>query len=210
MTPILYGASYSVYVRIVRLCLHEKAVQYEQVPVDIFSQVGTPPDYRDKHPFGRIPAFDHDGFLVYESGAIARYVDETFEGTRLQPIDVRQRARANQLISIADNYVYPNLVWGVYVERVSKPLRGESTDKEKLKISLEKARLCLDAVSTLLGGNDWLAGQELTLADLWLAPMIDYFLLASEGQDMFRDYAALSAWWSRINARESMLLTKFP
>ncbi|SOC85826.1 glutathione S-transferase [Ensifer adhaerens] len=208
MTPILYGASYSVYVRIVRLCLHEKAVQYEQVPVDIFSDAGTPSNYWERHPFGRIPAFEHDGFSVYESGAIARYIDEAFQGIRLQPVDVRQRARINQIISIADNYVYPNLVWGVYVERVSKPLRGETTDQDKFKGSLEKSRLCLETISALMGGNDWLAGQELSLADLWLAPMIDYFLLAPEGLETLRDYAALADWWSRINSRESMLLTK--
>lgn len=208
MLPILYGASYSVYVRIARLCLAEKVIEYEHVPVDIFSEAGTPADYRLKHPFGRIPSFDHDGFLLYETGAIARYVDEAFEGPRLQASDARQRARTNQLISIADNYVYPDLVWGVYVERVSKALRGEPADEGKLATSLVKARLCLDAVSKLQAKNEWLAGEQLTLADLWFAPMIDYFLMAPEGREMFRDYDELSTWWARISSRRSMRLTK--
>jgi glutathione S-transferase len=210
MQPILYGASYSVYVRIVRLCLMEKAIQYEQVPVDIFSEAGTPADYREVHPFGRIPAFEHDGFCIYETGAVARYVDEAFPGLGLQPAELKARARANQLISIADNYAYPHLVWGVYVERVSKPLRKESTDERKLEDSIQKARLCLDAVSKLIGSNEWLAGPDLTLADLWFAPMIDYFLLAPEGRELFQAYPALSTWWNRMSARESMLSTKAP
>ena len=55
--PRVFGAKYSVYVRIVRLSLAEKGVDYELVPVDIFADGGPPTDYLDRHPFGRIPAF---------------------------------------------------------------------------------------------------------------------------------------------------------
>jgi glutathione S-transferase len=92
MPPILFGAAYSVYVRIVRLTLEEKEVPYEHVPIDIFAPGGPPADYRHRHPFGRIPAFEHEGFRLYETGAIARYVDEAFAGVALQPSDVRSRA----------------------------------------------------------------------------------------------------------------------
>jgi glutathione S-transferase len=55
-----------------------------------------------RHLFGKIPAFEHAGFRLYEAGAIIRYVDEVFHGPRLQPDDVRGRARMNQIISILD------------------------------------------------------------------------------------------------------------
>jgi len=115
-----------------RLSLAEKGVEYDLVPVDVFAKEGPPPGYLDRHPFGRIPAFEHAGFLLYETGAIARYIDEAFEGPKLQPADIGERARCNQLISIADNYAYPNLVWGIYVERVSKPKRGAVADEAKI------------------------------------------------------------------------------
>src|SRR5579859_4298684 len=141
--PQVFGAPYSVYVRIVRLALAEKAVDYELVPVDIFAREGPPPGYLDRHPFGRIPAFEHRGFRLYETGAIARYIDEAFEGTKLQPPDIRERARCNQLIGIADNYAYPQLVWGIYVERVSKPGRGAVPNEAKIAAAIPKARTCL-------------------------------------------------------------------
>ena len=59
----LYGAPYSVYVRAVRLALAEKGVTYELVPVDIFA-AEVPGWYRALHPFGRIPAFAHDGLQL--------------------------------------------------------------------------------------------------------------------------------------------------
>jgi glutathione S-transferase len=205
--PLLFGAQYSVYVRIARLSLAEKAVDYELVPVDIFAKQGPPPGYLDRHPFGRIPAFAHAGFSLYETGAIARYIDEAFEGARLQPADLRERARCNQLISIADNYAYPQLVWSIYVERVSKPGRGAVADEAKIAAAIPKARACLKAMSDLMGDNPWLAARQLTLADLYAAAMFDYFLMTPEGKDMIRPYENLAAWWSNIAARPSMTAT---
>jgi glutathione S-transferase len=206
--PRLFGADYSVYVRIVRLCLIEKGVGYELLPIDIFAAAGPPLDYLTRHPFGRIPAFEHAGFSLYETAAIVRYIDEAFEGPALQPSSARKRARCNQLISIADNYAYRHLVWGIYVERVSKPGRGAPMDEAKITAAIPKARVCLKAMSDLMADNPWLAGEELTLADLYAAPMFDYFQLAPEGADLIRRHENLKTWWSRIAERPSMLATK--
>jgi glutathione S-transferase len=205
--PRVFGAKYSVYVRIVRLSLAEKGVDYELVPVDIFADGGPPTDYLVRHPFGRIPAFEHKGFCLYETSAIARFIDEAFEGPKLQSTNTRERARCNQLISIADSYAYPHLVWGIYVERVSKPRRGAVPDEAKIAASIPNARTCLTAISDLMGDNPWLIGNQLSLADLYVAPMLDYFLMASEGRDMIQQYESLEEWWSRISARHSMLNT---
>jgi glutathione S-transferase len=79
---------------------------------------GSRPEHRARHPFGKIPAFEHDGFRLYEAGAITRYVDEALPGPRLQP---RGRARMNQIVSTLDSYAYGTLVWDIYVERVFRP-----------------------------------------------------------------------------------------
>ncbi|OBZ92013.1 glutathione S-transferase [Pararhizobium polonicum] len=206
--PILFGADYSVYVRAARLALHEKGVDYDLEPVDVFADEGPPPSYLARQPFGRIPALEHNGFQLYETGAITRYIDEAFEGPALQPADPRHRARVNQIISIADGYVYPTLVWGIYVERVSKPLRGEPSDGKHLAASLFKAPIILKALADLMGGGLWLGGASLTLADLHLAPMMDYFGMAPEGRQMLEEHANLNAWWSRMRERPGMRQTK--
>jgi glutathione S-transferase len=205
--PRIFGAPYSVYVRIARLALTEKGVAYELVPVDIFAEGGPPRGYLDRHPFGRIPAFEHDGFSLYETSAIARYIDEAFEGPKLQPSAPRERARANQLISIADNYAYPHLVWGIYVERITKLEQGAVADEEKIADALPKARSCLAAISALMGDKPWLAGHEPTLADLYAAPMFDYFLRSPEGKRLIQEHDNLAGWWSRIALRPSMITT---
>ena len=111
----LYGADYSVYVRIARLALIEKNVDHELIPVDVFSPEGLPSWYLALNPFGRIPAFEHDGLVLYETAAIARYIDEAFQGRSLQPDDPRARAAMNQIVGLLDSYAYRTLVWDIYV-----------------------------------------------------------------------------------------------
>src|ERR1700732_3526562 len=147
--PIVFGAPYSAYVRAVRLALEEKGVYYELVPVDIFSSTGAP-EYKARHPFGKIPAFEHAGFRLYEAEAIHRDIDEAFPGPALQPSDPRGRARMTQVISILDSYAYRTLVWDIYVERVSRPARGFPTDEPKIAAALPKAEVCRSGVSGLV------------------------------------------------------------
>jgi glutathione S-transferase len=202
--PVLFGAAYSVYVRSARLALEEKGVAYRLEEVDIFAPGGPTPNYLQRHPFGRIPAFEHDGFRLYETGAIIRYVDEAFAGPKLQPAEPKQRARMNQAISILDNYAYRTLVWDIFVERVRVPKRGRAADEQKIAAALPKAATCLAALQAIMGDGEHLAGETLTLADLHAAPMIAYFRLAAEGASLLDRHPALAAWWQRLARRRSV------
>jgi glutathione S-transferase len=210
MKPRLYGAPYSVYVRSARLALEEKGVAYDLVPVDIFADGGPPAEHLARHPFGRIPAFEHDDFTLYETGAIVRYVDEAFEGSALQPAEVRLRARMNQAIGILDSYAYRTLVWDIFVERVRAPSNGRAGDEAKIAEALPKARTCLQALAAIMGGGPWLAGPALTLADLHALPMITYFALAPEGRTLLGECPPMSRWLEQMRERPSVAATRSP
>ena len=204
--PTLYGADYSVYVRAARMALAEKGVACRLVEVAVFAPGGPPAEHLARQPFGKIPAFEHDGFRLYETGAITRYVDEAFEGPALQPADPRARARMNQAIGIQDACVYPDLVWGLYIERVEAPRRGRAPDEARIARLLPRAETCLAALESLADGP-WLAGQALTLADLHAAPMFDLVLRTPEGADLMQRHPRLSAWWDAVSARPSFTAT---
>ncbi|RUU06863.1 glutathione S-transferase family protein [Mesorhizobium sp. USDA-HM6] len=197
--PILYGADYSVYVRIARMTLEEKGVGYELVPVDIFAAEGIPAWYLEHHPFGRIPAFEHDGFRLFETGAITRYVDEAFDGPALQPKDPRRRARMNQIIGILDAYAYRSMVWDVAVERLEK----EAPDEALITRGLQQANTALKVLSSP-APRPWLLGEQLTLADLHAASIIGYFVKVTEGQSLLAEFPEIKAWWERIEKRPSL------
>lgn len=208
MKPIVYGARYSVYVRAVCLTLTEKSVPYELVEVDVFSADGLPSEHLRRQPFGRIPAFEHGGFSLYETGAITRYIDESFSGPALQPSDPPGRARMNQIISVLDNYVYRTLVWDIYVERVSRPANGRPTDEARVAAALPRARVCLQALEDLMKDGPWLIGSKFTLADLHAAPMLTCFRMASEGSSLLEKHATLKGWCDRMAARPIMAATQ--
>jgi glutathione S-transferase len=208
--PLVFGAPYSVYVRAVRLALEEKGTPYELVPIDIFAPGGPPAEHLARHPFGKIPAFEHAGFRLYEAEAITRYIDEAFLGPVLQPADPHGRARMTQIISILDSYAYRTLVWDIYVERVSRPALGLATDEDRISAALPKAAVCLSALAELMGEEPWLAGPAISLADLHAAPMFALFRLAPEGERLLDSQKRLVGWWDRVSTRPSFVRTQVP
>jgi glutathione S-transferase len=210
--PILFGAAYSVYTRIARLALHEKGVEYGFEEVDIFAPGGPSPSYLQHHPFGRIPALSHDGFELFETQAICRYVDEGFPGRPLQPASARGRARVAQIIGLLDAYAYRPMVWDIFVERVRKPQRGAPSDEAKIISAVTASERCLTVLESLMGDTRWLAGEgnEPTLADLHAAPMLVYLAAAPEGAALLGRHGRMRSWLERMNARSSMLETSSP
>ena len=205
--PVLYGAPYSVYVRAARLTMEEKGVPYRLVPVDVFAEGGVPAEHVARHPFGKIPAFEHRGLVLYETGAITRYVDEAFAGPALQPATPEDRARVNQVLGVLDAYAYRTLVWDIYVERVLAPKRGRVSDEGRIAAALPCAAVCLRALEATMGMGPFLAGPMLTLADLHAAPMFSLFARAPEAAALLAPHPVLQAWQAAINGWPSMAST---
>ena len=206
-TPLLFGLERSVYTRIARLALEEKAVPYYLHEVEIFGPSGVPVEHYARHPFGRIPVLQHGDFSLYETGAISRYVDETFPGPALQPSDPLMRARMNQTIAILDAYAYRPMVWGVFVQRVRVPLNGGTPNETEIASSLQSAATCLRALETLRGSASFLAGEDVSLADFHAFPILRYFCLAPEGYSLLKSHRALFAWYEAMLARSSVSRT---
>ena len=200
---ILYGASYSVYVRIARLVLEECGVAYRQVEFDIFDHATVPDGYQDRHPFGKIPALEHKAFRLFESDAIAAYLVELFGAGRLRAKTAQKRARATQVMRILDHYAYPRLVWGVFVQETEKARARQLSAAE-----IEAARHCL-AVLDGLAEQPFLVGDCLTLADLWAVPMLGYLRLAPTGKRLIEEFPKLTLWWELMDQRPSVQGTRF-
>jgi glutathione S-transferase len=204
----LYGLERSVYTRIARLALEEKGVGYTLHETEIFGPGGVPPEHLARHPFGRIPVLEHEGFLLYETASITRYVDECSPGPSLQPAEPRARARMNQVIGVLDAYAYRPMVWGVFVERVRLPLSGAMPDEHKIAQALAASRTCLAALTAITECRPFLLGEALTLADLHAFPILAYFALAPEGQALMAEYPALNTWLAMMKSRPSVQRTK--
>jgi glutathione S-transferase len=207
-TVNLFGLERSVYTRIVRLALEEKSIEYALNEVEIFGAGGVPPEHLARQPFGRIPAFEHNGFRLYETSAITRYVDEAFPGVQLQPQEPQARARMHQVIGLLDAYAYKPLIWGAFVERIAVPRAGGTPNEANIAEAMRTARVCLDALDEIVAYNPFLLGANITLADLHAFPILKYFSLAQEGRDLISTHTALDNWLRMMELRPAVQRTR--
>jgi glutathione S-transferase len=208
MPVVLYGPAYSTYTRTVRLALEEKGVAYDLREVDTLAGEGQKAEHLARHPWGKVPVLEHDGFFLYETVAITRYVDEVFPGSALQPTDVQRRARMAQACAVLDNYGWWPMVITIFVQRVVVPMRGGAPDQAAIDVALPQAERVLAAIEGLMDGEEFLLGGALSLADLHLVPILDYFARTADGRKAIEPHLRLSAWWSRIEQRPSVTRTR--
>ena len=206
--PIIYGPAYSTYARTVRLALEEKGVDYDLVEVDLLAGAAKASEHLARHPFGKVPAFEHDGFELYETDAIIRYVNAAFPGPDLEPADVKGRARMAQAINVIGGYAYPCMIGQIFIQRAVMPMMGNTADEATIAAALPQARTSVAALEDLLDGNAYLAGDRLSLADLFLIPVYDYASQTPEGEKLLADAPNLRRWWDGVRARESVAKTR--
>jgi glutathione S-transferase len=204
---ILHGPAFSTYVRTVRLALAEKGVDYDLQEIDFLS-APMPAEQLARHPFGKVPAMDHDGFGLYESLAISRYIDEAFDGPALQPGDVKGRARMTQIFQIIDNYAYPSMITKVLIQRVIMPKLGGDADEAVIAEGVGEAKTVLGELDKLLGGQTYFNGAAVSLADLHFVPVYDYFAMTPDGAPLLGAYQNLQRWWTTMNTHASVEATK--
>ncbi len=201
--PTLYGPAYSTYTRSVRLALEEKGVDYDLVEVDFLSGE-MPAEQVERHPFAKVPAFEHDGLKLFEVTAINRYIDEAFDGPSLQPGEVRERARMNQIISILDSYTYPCTVGDLVIQRLVMPMLGNQPDEAAIAAALPEIDKCMGIIAELRGNNTFLAGDQPSLADLHFAPIYDYFQSTPDSEAILQKNPGLVDWWNKMSGRASV------
>ena len=202
---IVHGIPGSPYVRAALLTLEEKGATYELAAMAPGTLKQQP--HLSRHPFGRIPAFEHDGWMLYETRAIMRYVDAVVPGPRLQPEEPRAAARMDQLMNITDWYLMPQVSATITFNRIVAPRFNRPVDEDAIGRAVPNARICIAEIDRLLDGHTWMVGNELSLADLLLAPHLSMFAQAPEGAQILQGHENLSSWLARIEARSSMAAT---
>lgn len=204
---VLYGPAYSVYTRIARLVLEEKGVPFVLEEVDFIS-AGMPAAQKDRHPFGMVPALQHDGHMLFEAGPVCAYLDEVLPGATFTPEGPLKRAQMAATISVLDNYIWPDLRELVTQTLFTTLVGGWPDDsiKERMVKRLTASLAILEERFAAVGA---LNSKAVTLADLHAVPMIAYLAETLDGQLLLQDLPALSTWWSEVKQRPSVAATAF-
>jgi glutathione S-transferase len=187
----IHGYLISTWTRTAHMTCIEKGIEHESVPVPY----GTA-EHGELHPFKRIPILEIDGTMIFESLAITGHLDEAFPGPALQPDSHAARVRMRMWMSLCSDYFFRDVV------------RGIPSDRSPSAEELATARAVLERAEDLVGAEPFLAGDALTLADLYLAPQLAN--CEAKAPELLEGLDALVTWARRMSERESFQRTRPP
>lgn len=194
---VFHSMEESAYLWAVMHVADEKGVAYDLVPLEYRS-----PAHLKLHPFGKMPVLQHKDFFLYESAAIAHYIDRAFEGPALQPGDVQGQAHVLRWISIVNAYVFPTMN-RFMKERLVRPLFGAKPDTDFIAAAREPLLVQMRLIDEAAAQGGFLVGDRVTLADSFLFPHLLFFGRTPEGAQMLARAPGASAWLHRMTSRKS-------
>ncbi|MET0342943.1 MAG: glutathione S-transferase N-terminal domain-containing protein [Polyangiales bacterium] len=190
----VYGHPVSTCTRKVLMTLAETDTPHEFVLVDLMKGEHKQPEHLKRQPFGQIPVLDDDGLRLYESRAICRYLSSK-AGDKLVPRDAKQRALMDQWQSVEQSN-FSTAAMKLIFEHVFK--------RPQEAAALEQAGQMLETTYGVLAGplgdKPFLAGDQLTLADIGYMPYLEYLEL-TPAKDTLQKFPKVAAWWKRLADR---------
>lgn len=188
----LLGDPRSTYMRTARIGVAEKGVKYMLEP-----HAPHTPEMLALHPFGRIPAFRDGEVRLFETSAILRYVEEAFPGPTLLAQNIRDRAIGEQWVSAINSYFY-DLAIRRYVLQYAFP-KGANGQPDRAVIAASAGELP-EKLAIFERGytRPFLAGQQPTMPDYFLAPIVGYLEMFPESK------AALASFPNLMHAHAAM------
>jgi glutathione S-transferase len=230
----LYNAAHSTCSQKVRICLAEKGLPFEEIRLDLGkAKDHLKPEYLKINPNGVVPTLVDDGNVVIDSSVICEYLEEKYPEVRLAPEDLVERARMRAWMRFLEEVPtaavrVPSFNMGFLprfegmdrktfegVESDRRPVRKQfyrrmgpsGFKKEDVLASLEQMSNTCARMNAALEKGSWLVGDQFTLADIVVAPLIDR--MADLGmEDIWTDkYPRVSDWYERMQARPAFQKT---
>ena len=196
---LLVHHSISPQSRKVRLIMAEKKMLFvlkEEEPWNIS------PDIRKINPSGDLPVLIFDGNVISGNYAITEYLEESNPQYKLMPTDVKERAEVRRLMDWFDTKFYNEVYKYVVAEKIIKRFQFKLAPNSKvLKVGLNNLRFHMEYIDYLADKNNYIAGKNLSLADLTIAAhlsILDYL-----GDISWSEYKNAKLWYAKIKSRPS-------
>jgi len=197
----LWGFDGSTYVRTVKMLLAEKgAADFDQIPLNVLEGDPRKAEHLARHPFGKVPVLDVDGMRILETSAIVRYLNDVLPGKSLIPSSPGDRARMDMVIGLLDSYGYGALVAGVAAYHLFPHFVGGKNETMR-QAGIENGLKLVEFAMKTKGASPFVAG-ELSLAELYLAPVLSYVSMTPDAAAVFA-VEGFSDWWSNVQALKS-------
>ncbi|KAJ7053433.1 glutathione S-transferase [Mycena amicta] len=190
---------------VVAIFLAAKQIPFEHILTVPSSDKPKWPELLAMQPFGQVPYIDDDGFILYESRAICRYLANKFPGqgtTSLTPAlgDIRAQALFDQAISVEMSHFYP-AVFRLVTEVVFKPFYGKPVDQDLVADAMAQLEVKLDVYEVILSKQKYISGNELSLVDLFHLSHAPLLMRYATIEVMTSDKRPnVTRWWKELIA----------
>ena len=218
----LYNAGVSTCSQRVRFVLAHKQLSYVDKRIRLEQGEHLTPEYLAINPNGLVPTLVHDGKSIIDSTVINEYLDELFPEVALVPKDAYERAQMRAWVQYLDEVMTPAIRYPSFQKFFGGGLRAmapeqrqafasrlplrkhfalevgpEGFPQNKLDDAMERIEQSLQRMEGALGKTQWIAYDELTLADIAMMPSI--VRLEDLGlSSLWADLPRLCAWYARL------------
>jgi glutathione S-transferase len=203
--PEVIGSSGSTYTRVVLMVCEEKGIAYTLTETAIGA-----PELFTVHPLGKMPALRHGDVCLFESKAIATYLDRTFAGPELFPSAPIPASLTEQWVSFVNTVVDRTFIRTYLYEYLAARRDKRQPDRnviEQVLPDLHRQIAILDAAVKTTG---FLVADRFTFADINLMPILHRLAQAPEGNEALARADHLSKYYEQHAQRSSFQRTRPP
>ncbi|KAL2069624.1 hypothetical protein VTL71DRAFT_14303 [Oculimacula yallundae] len=201
----LYGSRGSTNTDRVRLTLAEGGfTDFELVLLNLQKGEQKSGEHKARHPWGKVPAIVFpDGFTLYESRTISKYVAKKYSIPLLPPdSDAEATALLDQAQSVETIY-FAEPAGKLTFEKHVKKMMGLPVDEKVVADTLKSLEAFFDVAEELLTKREYMAGDSFSLVDIYYVPIIRRLFAIGYG-DVITSRQAVSRWWERCMNRPAI------
>ena len=191
----IWGRTNSVNVKKVLWAAEELGLEYQRIDAGLQFGVNKTPEYLKMNPTGLVPTIEDDGFVLWESHTIVRYLAAKHGAGKLAPADLRRRAEAERWMDWTYTFqreLQRPLFWAL----VRTP--PEKRDPDAIEAARKTCAELLRIPERYLAERPFLAGEALTIGDIPLGCHVQLWLRLPIERPA---QPHLTAWFERLCAR---------
>ncbi len=203
--PEIIGSIRSTYTRATCMVCEEKGIEYVLTERPLRD-----PEILAIHPLGKMPVLRHGDVELFESKAIATYLDRSFPGPNVFPSDIRLAAFTEQWVSLVNTVIDRTLIRTYLFAYIAPKTSDGSPDRAASEAGMPAVREQIAVLDTAVAKSGYLVGDRFTFADINLLPILYRLQQLPEGAQALAAARHLAAYYNRHAARPSFVRTTPP
>ncbi|MGE5148731.1 MAG: glutathione S-transferase family protein, partial [Rhodospirillaceae bacterium] len=183
----------------------EKGIDYMMTDVPLGA-----PELSAIHPFGKMPVLRHGDVELFESKAIATYLDKTFPAPFVLPSEPRLLALVEQWVSLVNTLIDHTIIRTYLFAYLAPGTPDGTPNRPAIEAVMPALTAQVDVLDRAVAPTGYMVGDSFTLADINLMPLLHRLKIPPEGAAALAAAKNLSAYYARHAQRPSFVRTEPP